>query len=332
MNDDHQEVTMSAAAATEVVTDPDTSANQPSVRKDRHRAVPLDREFRAFTRAGAGQVLRPLEIRAKADSKSVMEVEGEPIVYDTWYGVRDMFGEFKERIMPGSVTDIIDTCDCRLLLNHDGLALARNTSGTMELSDSDSGLKFKADLDMRQQLANDFVIAVERGDMNEMSVGMMVGADTWTEEREDDEILETRTITRLSDLLDVSGVTYAASPTTTISKRGLVFQALGDDESRARLLRLERDLRSGKVKPEDILAALVALRQGKAGTEDRHGAERAAGALQTVLEAVGVELDEDGQEVAPEAEEREDEGEQETPEAEAPSLHFAMALRERRRR
>lgn len=315
---------MSAAAATEV-DKPDTKPSESSVRKDRHRAVPLDREFRKFTNGPSGTPPR-VEVRMKGKTGAV--VEGEPIVYNTRYSVRDMFGEFREQILPGAVTDILKTCDCRLLLNHDGLCIARNKSGTMELSDSSTGLRFEATLDMRQQLANDFVIAVEREDMDEMSVGMMVGKDEWGEERvgETEEYVETRDIHRLSDLLDVSGVTYAASPTTSISKR---FAEMLPEESRARLLRLEREVRNGTVKPEAILEALVALRQGKVLSEDRGRAESAASALQTVLEAVGVEVD--GAEDEPEVEVREDE----TPEVEtsaAPSLHFAVALRSRRRR
>lgn len=315
------------ATATAVVTpatEPDTSSNRLSVRKNRHRAVPLVNEFR--------DLQRPIEIRA-GKGKSEMVVEGEPIVYDTRYLVHDMFGSYREQILKGALTDILDEVDTRLLLNHDGLAIARNTSGTMELADSDTGLKFQANLDMRQQLANDFVIAVERGDMDEMSVGMIVGKDVWGEERSaEGDYFETRDIERLSDLLDVSGVTYAASPTTSIEAAQRAAARLSPDQL-ARLRKLEVDIRAGRAKPEDILAALVALRGGKAPECDDRAARQAAEGLSALLGTVDADLNE-AEEKAPEVEEREEEqSTEETADAPAaPSLTFAMELRRRRRR
>ena len=313
---------MSAATATEV--EPDTSAEQPSVRKNRHRAVPLVNEFRVMS--GAGGVSRLVEVRA-GTKKNTMVVEGEPIVYDTRYDVHDMFGAFREQILKGALTDVLDEVDTRLLLNHDGLALARNTSGTMELADSDSGLKFEAELDMRQQLANDFVIAVERGDMSEMSVGMIVGKDLWGEEKNaDGTFVEIRDIERLADLLDVSGVTYAASPTTTIQAAQRMADRLSP-ETLIRLRKLEVDLRSGAAKPEDVLDALVALRAGKAPEGDER-AQRAADGLSLLLESVS---EEDQEEVEAVVEERAEEAAEEEAKP-SPSLIFAMELRKRTRR
>ena len=58
-------------------------------------------------------------------------------------------------------------------------------------------------------------IALERGDIDEMSVGMKVGRDKWGVSGG----METRDIYALEDLLDVSGVTYACSPTTSIENQ-----------------------------------------------------------------------------------------------------------------
>jgi len=316
---------MPTDAAAPEVDKPDTSASRTSVRKNRHRAVPLVNEFRSLQ--------RPVEVRS-GEKKGQMVVEGEPIVYDTRYSVHDMFGTFREQILKGALTDVLDEVDTRLLLNHDGLALARNTSGTMELEDSPTGLKFRAELDIRQQLANDFVIAVERGDMSEMSVGMIVGKDTWGEERDaSGDYFETRDIERLSDLLDVSGVTYAASPTTTIEAAQRMASRLSPDQL-VRLRKLEVDLRSGAAKPEDVLDALVALRSGKTPETDERAA-RAAEGLSLLLESVA-ETENDAAQAAQgvvEAvvEEREEEQPEEAAPA-SPSLTFAMELRKRRRR
>ena len=298
--------------------DPATIPPRTSGRKNRHRAVPLDQEFRKFT------VPSHIEVRSKGDSNELV-VEGTPIVYDTPYEVRDMFGPFQEEIRAGALSDLLsgDALDCRLLLNHDGLALARTASGTLTLTDSAEGLQMRATLDPRQQLANDFAIAIERGDMSQMSVGMIVGKDMWGEEnrgtKEEPDYVETRVIERLDDLLDVSGVTYPASPTTSIAKRMVAAMPV---ESRARLRRLEVALRKGEASPEELLEALVALRAGQP-TERPDHITRAAQALETVLESAGVDVPE---------EERSEEPEAEVPANSTRSgIMLALELRKRRR-
>lgn len=230
-------------------------------RKERHRAVPLLPEVRHFAAAG-------LEVRSAKDADEII-VTGTPIVYDAPYLVRDLFGEFEERMRPGCVSDLLKRgVDCRLLLNHEGLAMARTTSGTLRLWDTTTELHFEAKLDARQQLANDFAIAVERGDMSQMSVGMVVGRDEWGEESG----TETRDVFRLDDLLDVSGVTYPCSPTTNIQIANRMMMEV-PIESRARLRRIYAEMRSGKVLSQ--------------GNQDK--IVQAAKALHHVLDAAGLD-------------------------------------------
>jgi HK97 family phage prohead protease len=111
--------------------------------------------------------------------------------------------------MPSGVTEIMRsgdashlhaTADCRCLFGHDGLPLARTRSGTMTLRDTKKALTFTATVDTRQKLAND-LIAIERGDVSQMSVGFVVEDDEWNESS------TKRSISRFHDLLDVSAVT-----------------------------------------------------------------------------------------------------------------------------
>ena len=155
---------------------------------------------------------RPLEVRNLTGGKgTLVEVEGAPIVYGVPYFVRDAFGEFTEAMQRGVAAHLIDTADCRFLFGHDGLPLARTKSGTMKLADTASALRFTATLDRRQQLANDLVIAIERGDVSSMSIGMVVAEDQWSDD------MTRRTISRIDSLLDVSAVVYPASPSTSIA-------------------------------------------------------------------------------------------------------------------
>ena len=228
----------------------DTTATTAKRRKERHRAVPLHPEIRFFAPTG-------LEVRRETRSDAATDdiiITGAPIAYNAPYRVVDMFGEFEERMHPGCVDEILARgVDCRFLLNHEGMAMARTTSGTLKLWDTPTEMRFEARLDARQQIANDFAIAVERGDMTQMSVGMIVGLDEWGVESG----METRDIYKLRDLLDVSGVTYPCSPTThmEVAQRMAVAMPL---ESRARLRRMEVELRAGKVLSADSQSKLVA--------------------------------------------------------------------------
>jgi Escherichia/Staphylococcus phage prohead protease len=216
-------------------------------RGPRPRAVPLAPEVRFF---------RPdsLEVRREAkDDTDEIIVRGSAIVYGTPYRVVDMFGEFEERIHAGSVSGLLARgVDCRFLFNHDGLPLGRTASRTLALIDGPSSLDIELRMDARQQLANDLAIAFERGDVSQMSVGMIVGNDKWGDNGQ----METRDIYGLDDLLDVSAVTYPCSPTTHIevAKRMAFAMPL---ESRARLRKMEVELRAGKVLSADSQSKLV---------------------------------------------------------------------------
>jgi hypothetical protein len=137
---------------------------------------------------------------------------GTPIVYNTPYTVFDPYGSFTEIIAPGALTAILPKSDCRLLFNHTGLCLARTTSGTLTLTDSRKALQFAAGLDPRQSLANDLIIAIQRGDISQMSCCFVVdpAGDSWNSD------FSKRVISKFSELVDVSAVTYPASPTTEI--------------------------------------------------------------------------------------------------------------------
>lgn len=149
--------------------------------------------------------------RASTTDDKGVRVEGMPIVYNRWYKVHDRFGSFQERMALGVVSQIVSTCDCRFLFNHDGLPLARSTNGTLTFRDTPSGLTIAAYLNPDTQVGRDVGAAIARGDMTQMSCGFIVAEDQWNEE------MTVRTIKRIAELLDVSAVTYPASPTTSIA-------------------------------------------------------------------------------------------------------------------
>ncbi len=65
-------------------------------------------------------------------------------------------------------------------------------------------------------MANDLAIAIERGDISQMSVGFVVEIDAWDADH------TTRQVSRLRSFEDVSAVSYPASPSTSITVAGAV--------------------------------------------------------------------------------------------------------------
>ena len=128
---------------------------------------------------------------------------------------------FKESIAPGAFRKTLtETPDVRLLINHEGLPLARSKNGTLKLNEDDRGLYFEAELADTTE-ARDIYKLVERGDVDQMSFGFRVIRQKWSEDR------SRRVLTEVSLADgDVSVVTYPAYPTTTVEAREKIAKAL----------------------------------------------------------------------------------------------------------
>lgn len=150
-------------------------------------------------------------------------LRGHAAVWDVSYGVAGgpERGGWVETIRSGALRDVSDV---RLLVDHEGIPLARTASGTMRVSSDDVGILVEADLDVESPLAWTVLSAVGRGDMSQMSVGMIVREDRWSDDWTVREVAA-------MDLVDVSVVAFPASPTTDV---GVVLSAAvpgGDDGS-----------------------------------------------------------------------------------------------------
>lgn len=165
-----------------------------------------------------------LEVRT-ADTGKVT-FEGIASVVDTPYVVRDMFGEFSETIARGAFNRTLkQKADVRLLVNHEGVPLARTKSGTLRL-DATPHLRAGAELDPANPTVQEVRSAMERGDLDQMSIGFRVRDQKWNEDYTERQITEV-------ELFDVSVVTYPASPTTSATLRAIdellaAFPAGGD--------------------------------------------------------------------------------------------------------
>jgi HK97 family phage prohead protease len=136
--------------------------------------------------------------------------------YASTFGQPYSMGWYTEVVDPSAFTRTLSaTPDVRLLLNHDGLPLARTSSGTMRLSADSRGLRVDADLEPTDPDVMALIPKMKRGDLNQMSFAFNMIADEWSQD------CSTRTLREL-DLNngDVSLVTYPANPNTSVSVAG----------------------------------------------------------------------------------------------------------------
>ena len=128
---------------------------------------------------------------------------------------------FIERIAPGAFRKTLtETPDVRLLINHEGLPLARTKNGTLTLTEDDRGLYMDATIADTSE-GRDLYTLVERGDVDQMSFAFRVIRQKWNEDR----TMRTLTEVSLADG-DVSVVTYPAYPTTTVEAREALRTAI----------------------------------------------------------------------------------------------------------
>ena len=145
---------------------------------------------------------------------------------------------FIEKIAPGAFSKTLrETPDVRLLINHEGLPLARTKNGTMRLSEDQKGLYFEAELANTQE-ARDLYTLVARGDVDQMSFAFRVIRQKYNEDRSERLLTEVS----LADG-DVSIVTYPAYPATSV-------------EAREALKKVMREIKQGREITGDSLLVL----------------------------------------------------------------------------
>jgi uncharacterized protein len=149
-----------------------------------------------------------------------LDFHGYATVYEEWYDVcgGPSVGGWSERVAAGAGRRTLNARpDVRLLINHDGLAIARTRSSTLTLEEDDYGLASLAPaLDPLNPKVAELRSCLGRGDVDEMSFAFRVTRQEWNADYTE------RTIREYA--LDVSGsdvsiVTYPANPATVASMR-----------------------------------------------------------------------------------------------------------------
>lgn len=142
----------------------------------------------------------------------------------TLYGYAAVFDSpsepmpFVEYVKRGAFQKTIkDGADVRLLIDHEGVPLARTKSGTLRLSEDERGLAVEADLDPMNPDAARIISAMKRGDLSQMSFAFRTIKDSWSDDRAVRELREVQ-------LFDVSVVTFPAYEETVAEIRGRLLR------------------------------------------------------------------------------------------------------------
>ena len=180
--------------------------------------------------------VRITEVRAHeptADGNGTLLIVGTPIVFETPTTINDPTGSYTEVIKRGAL-DGADLTDSRLLVNHDltRIPLAR-TPKTMQFKITDKGLEMTAELPDTEEARSAYT-AVKRGDLTGMSFAFTVpeGGDSY------DAKTNTRTITKIAKVYEVSLVNFPAYPTASAEARSARAEGLKKLEARNEAIKL----------------------------------------------------------------------------------------------
>jgi HK97 family phage prohead protease len=186
--------------------------------------------------------IRSLTSELRAEDGDKFQIVGTAAAYNS---LSKDLGGFREIIRPGAFKRALsgeagrEGEDVKCLFNHDyNHVLGRSSNGTLKLSDSASGLRFRCQLDPNQQSHRDLHASIKRGDVNECSFAFAVAPDGDSMEDMQDEKGQRYALRTLRDchLFDVSPVTNPAygrgatnvsarSADYTITKHGDIWSA-----------------------------------------------------------------------------------------------------------
>lgn len=146
--------------------------------------------------------------------------------------------------------------DLHLLINHEGMPLARTKSGTLRLATDSTGLHVEAALDPSDPDVQRLAPKMDRGDMDEMSFAFRTKRDEWSQDDTERRLMEVSLHKG-----DVSVVNFGANPATSAQMNdigaALEFLAHVDPEEALAELRSDVDsMRPSVARAREVLTAL----------------------------------------------------------------------------
>lgn len=213
------------------------------------------------------------------NGKQMYNLVGIASVTDQPYEMYDMFGPYEEIIDRGAFSETLAADpDVAFLVNHRGLTMARTrakegSQRTLSLRMVDEGLESDAWVNPARGDVKDLVIAIDDGNVDQMSFAFMLEEGWWSDD------FATFKITKLDmDRGDTSAVNYGANPYTSIAARSREiladFEQLPDGAKRAALARIQTPAPVSAPEPTEAHTELsgrstLALGAWLAAAEDR---------------------------------------------------------------
>jgi len=177
--------------------------------------------------------VQDLELRMDGDKPTVV---GYGAVFNS---ESNDLGGFREYIAPGAFDGRLED-DVRFLVNHDAnLILARTTNGTLRLSVDEKGLRYEADMP-NTSTARDLMELLKNGTISQSSFAFTVEEDSW----EVKDGMNIRTIDKVSQLYDVSSVTYPAYNSASSS---VALRSMKEWQEKEEAKKLEESLEAEKL-------------------------------------------------------------------------------------
>lgn len=160
---------------------------------------------------------KPFGVDFRADADEIT-LTGYASTFEPYemYGGPERYGWIEQIDRHAFDKTLREKPDLHLLINHEGMPLARTKSGTLKLSVDNHGLKVEAKLDRSDPDVQRLEPKMRRGDMDEMSFAFRVKAQKWEAApgfEDDEESLRTILEVNLQKG-DVSVVNWGANNTT----------------------------------------------------------------------------------------------------------------------
>ena len=200
------------------------------------------------------------EVRGLSGGSRV-ELVGYASTYNQPYQMWDGFGDYQEVARAGMCAKALaEGCDVAYLLNHGGLTLARTKNGlglepSLRLAEDSTGLHTTAVLNTARSDVRDLVIAVEDGDITEMSFGFQILRQEWSPDYDQRDLIEVSLHKG-----DVSPVNYGANPATSLE----VVQRAFRSKDAAQMHRMAVEVQEGRLTPQTAETLARALEESAA--------------------------------------------------------------------
>jgi uncharacterized protein len=163
-----------------------------------------------------------LELRAEGDGRTLIGTAAP-------YGTVTQLGQISEQYARGAFADTLRSSDSdvMLLLDHAlSQLLARRANGSLELTDTPTGLQFRAQL-IATSLADDVIKAVKAGLYRGCSAGFYITRESWQG--------QTRTI-EAANLREISVISADAAYPTSVAVRSWATRTMTPARRRRHVL------------------------------------------------------------------------------------------------